>query len=325
MIKKKTTLILGAGASKYFGYPTGEELFSRILDITKKNSSDYGILKLFTKSEYEIDNFRTTLINSGKCSIDEFLEHRTEFNFLGKCAIALAIIPFENQDNLFKGGSNENWYKFLNRILNSESSSADLFSTNQISFITFNYDRSLEQFLFTIIKNSFPDMNDEKCTQVMDSFPIIHLHGTLGYLPYKNRDIQKEFESVGYNPHFRKQLEGKSYRAYSPKTDYNVIKECIQNLKIIHDDQDSKIFEYATELLQDSERIYFLGFGYNTTSLRRLRISDLMGNKLIAGTAYGMGKNEITKVYTDTHQKIEINRLFNCGIVDFFKDHMPIQ
>jgi len=320
LIRKKTTLILGAGASKYFGYPIGEELFKKILEICSNKSPEYKILELFTKSDHEINNFREVLLNSGKCSIDEFLEYRKEYDLIGKCAISLALIPFESHHKLFNGGSNENWYKYLFKIMNTDCT-VDTFPSNQISFITFNYDRSLEHFLFTSIKNSFQDMDDEKCAQIMKNFPIIHLHGTLGSLPYINNDIQKEFESVDYNPEFSKFQNGISYRAYSPTTDYNIIKDCNQNLKIIHDNQDNRILESATDLLQDSDRIYFLGFGYNSKSLSRLNISKLSPNKIIAGTAFGMGKIEISKVSSDTNDLIKVRKLYNCGIVEFFKNY----
>jgi len=35
MIEKKTVLILAAGASKPYGFPTGEELLREIVDIAK--------------------------------------------------------------------------------------------------------------------------------------------------------------------------------------------------------------------------------------------------------------------------------------------------
>jgi hypothetical protein len=35
MIKNKTVFVLGAGASKPYGYPTGEELFKEVLRLEK--------------------------------------------------------------------------------------------------------------------------------------------------------------------------------------------------------------------------------------------------------------------------------------------------
>jgi len=58
-------------------------------------------------------------------------------------------------------------------------SSLEEFAENRVSFVTFNYDRSVEQFLFTSLKNTFgrPDGNT---SQVLQKVPIVHLHGRLG-------------------------------------------------------------------------------------------------------------------------------------------------
>ena len=201
MIRNKTTLILGAGASQCFDYPTGEELFQKILALTKQGSIEYEILNYLTNGPREIDEFRNSLNKSGRYSIDEFLENNSKYNLIGKCAIALALIPKENEEKLFEGNSG-NWYKYLFRIM-CEDCTIDNFLNNNISFITFNYDRSLEQYFFTALKNNYGESDDTKCCEIIQKLRIVHLHGKLGLLPYENVNVQKEFSSVYYNPKFR--------------------------------------------------------------------------------------------------------------------------
>ena len=48
MITRPTTLILGAGASQPFGFPTGSELRARILGLTRLNDTDSkNLLSIF--------------------------------------------------------------------------------------------------------------------------------------------------------------------------------------------------------------------------------------------------------------------------------------
>ncbi len=48
MIKRKTTFVLGAGASVFCGYPTGPQLLEKILSITKEGSSKIEFIRSFT-------------------------------------------------------------------------------------------------------------------------------------------------------------------------------------------------------------------------------------------------------------------------------------
>ena len=152
MITKPTVFILGAGASVSFGYPTGKSLIEIILKNFDQNNVD-NVISNFEGLGFsleEILSFRDELRHSAAPSIDSFLEPRIEEErYLGKLAITNALIPFENIDPLF---SPDSWYTLFFNMLNSKF---DDFEKNKISFITFNYDRSLEQFLMTTLKNRF--------------------------------------------------------------------------------------------------------------------------------------------------------------------------
>ena len=51
-----------------------------------------------------------------------------------------------------------------------------------LTIITFNYDRSIEAFLFQSIKYRYK-MRDDETRSVFNSLPIIHPHGILGEYP----------------------------------------------------------------------------------------------------------------------------------------------
>lgn len=178
MIQKRTVLILGAGASAPYGFPLGQGLLNDICN-TLFNKED--MKKLFWEMGFdeEIRNeFIQALRFSGRTSVDAFLEHRKEFLDVGKAAIAAALIPFERHESLFP--EDLKWYQYLFMKLNTSFEEFDL---NLISIITFNYDRLIEHYLFTALKNSY-GQSDERCAEKLSNIPIIHLYGRLGYLPW---------------------------------------------------------------------------------------------------------------------------------------------
>jgi hypothetical protein len=58
----------------------------------------------------------------------------------------------------------------------------------------FNYDRSLEHFLFTALKYS-SGKSDDECAGKLKTIPIIHLHGDLGALPHTGAALARPYNS----------------------------------------------------------------------------------------------------------------------------------
>jgi hypothetical protein len=272
MITKPTVLVLGAGASAPYGFPTGAELKQIILEnlASGENSQWYDNIKHFGHSKEEIQKFAFALKHSGKSSVDAFLEHRQDFLWIGKFAIALSLIPFEEEYKLYDPpGDTPPWYDYIWEKLDAR---LDQFGENKLSIITFNYDRSLEQFLYSAIKNLY-NRPDGECRLLMDCIPIIHVHGSLGNLRW----------------------QGEPYSNYLPAPNHTKIDLAAQNISIISDISDyhdrHTVFSSAFNFLSGAEQIYFLGFGYNDTNLKRLKI-DQLGNTAKTGTAWNVGKAE---------------------------------
>lgn len=149
MITKETVFILGAGASKPYGYPSGLDLVQIICDNLDKNAindlqkNNFKTLCSLGFTEQQLSQFRQDLRYSDTLSVDSFLEHRKkEYLELGKLAIAQALIPCEVTDNLFNT-SHKSWLKYLFNTLSNVP--FDDFFENKISFLTFNYDRTAER------------------------------------------------------------------------------------------------------------------------------------------------------------------------------------
>lgn len=258
MIKEPTVFILGAGASKPFKFPTGIELVNAIRqNVTSQNDDT---LRLYTANSIkpsELKKFAHALLYSGKDSIDQFLEHRTEFIEIGKLAIAQELIKYEDESILFRTGD---WYRYIFGKLNA---SFETFDENKISVVTFNYDRSFEQYLFTALKNSY-GKNDDECAEKIKNIPIIHVHGQLGKLPWQDK-------------------HGRVYK--DQHLDLDACSAAAAGIKIIHEDEDYDAFRQAQVLLRRAKNIYFLGFGYNKTNVKRLSLPRDSSSK---GTAFGL-------------------------------------
>jgi hypothetical protein len=287
MLTKRTVLVLGAGASVPYLFPTGGQLSERVTNYLAPSASPRQQLReLCGFSDEEIGEFRDTFFHSGKDSVDAFLEHRSEFMTIGKAAIALILIQFEEEDRLFQYDRG-NWLRYL---YNQLSTTFNTFESNRLSIITFNYDRTIEHFLFTSLKNSH-GKSDEECAEVLKSIPIIHLHGCLGYLPWQPQAKAKVNASRGYE------------QALSPAA----LQTCIENIKIVHEDISDgrdKDFEDAKGLLKNADQLFFLGFGYNATNLQRLDIANL---KVTAhGTAVGLSEREKARIDRACNGKVSL-------------------
>jgi hypothetical protein len=267
MIIEPTALVLGAGASMDYGFPSGLELMKIIMNGIVQNFYSVIPKKLadsFNIEQDEINNFYKSLSGAGKLSVDAFLEHRHEFLTIGKLAIINILTKYEKEDRLINPRiKGKTWYEYL---WNKLDAPFDDFDKNKLSIITFNYDRSLEHYLITAMKNLY-GKPEEQCAQKLNTIPIIHVHGKLGNLPWQG---------------------GKS-RPYTPRVLH--MKEIIDQIIVIPEQEGtSPEFKEAINLLRSAKYVYFLGFGYHNKNLARLRMNKI--GKESRGTALDLGEEE---------------------------------
>ncbi|MBI2471807.1 MAG: hypothetical protein HYV59_11290 [Planctomycetes bacterium] len=302
MINRPTVFILGAGGSIPYNYPSGNKLVEDIIASLLKRQLLFQLCSKLEFTENEIIKFANALKFSGDASIDAFLERNPNFVDLGKIAITLTLIEKENTGTLFSEG-NDKWYGDLLNELKSPSIND---FKNSVAFLTFNYDRSFEHYVYTSIKNSY-GISDKECTEIINTIPIIHLHGQTGKLPWQVTDGTGRPYDNNF-PAYRTIVDSLNIRAnkISARTlaeAVHYIRRISNQIKIIHEADVEKDIEFkeAHKLLSDADKIYFLGFGYNDENLRRLKISelpDIIIRKTPSGEAY------IARIITGT----------NCGI-----------
>lgn len=278
MITNKIVLVLGAGASMPYQLPSGSGLRALILAYLH-NSSSGGVwkaLRLLNENEGEINQFKEDFQHFEQGTIDAFLEKRPQYLAVGKKIIAATLLPCEKDDFLFReqdyrnlpkffttnikrntfvplGG---NWYPFLFQKIEDFENLPD----GILSIVTFNYDRTLEYYLFRSLLNLYEYRdNDEilsRCVKMMEKIPILHVYGQLGMLKHQVEN-------------------GQSYVPFGSSQGNNDWAERVENAaKEIHlignERESSPQFKKAHQLLLDANYIYFLGFGFDRRNLARL-------------------------------------------------------
>ena len=135
--------------------------------------------------------------------------------------------------------------------------------------------------------------------------PIIHIHGSLGKLPWQAKD------GLDYGAN----LESYDYRERANVAN-GAANYASKQINIIPEGQTSSDeIGLALRLLSSAVRIYFLGFSYHSTNMGRLRMSDLFHETYpgsltmvtnsplnqVMGTGKGLEGTEINSVTNKWH------------------------
>jgi len=286
MITTPTAFILGAGASVPYGLPTGNELrftLAHVASAYHHRLLDCGF------SEEAIEQFRRRLAKHDDESIDQFLSNfdpsqpdHAELISIGKHAIAACILFAENHwtrlwdperdaDSHDRPSSApQKWYtRLLNDILaNSHMSDLATLHHAPIYFITFNYDRSLEQYFLDNIRSRCEAQGikdaDQAAREVVAQMRIHHIYGKAGDLP---SNIHEE-DGVPY---------GGSRKEH--------IQRAAEGIRVIPKDRPDPSdtpapggLDIALDWLDAAQRIAIIGFGFDDTNCRLLRLDDYLGD-----------------------------------------------
>lgn len=302
MLEKRTVLVLGAGASRPYAFPVGERLFKDIVRGLAPSELLHRQLRACGCREQEVIGFRDELARSQRLSIDAFLQHRTEFIPIGKLAIAARLAPMEQEQLLLPTfedfapedlqASRGRWYHYLFGLI---AGSLNRFAENQVSVVTFNYERSFEQALYLYLKHNFHLM-DEVAEQRRQELRITHVYGQLGGPRY----------SVPQVP------AGQPY-------DPSVVAEWAKGIKLVHErGAQGEAFEEAQDQLQHASVVCFLGFGYDRDNLAGLRLSGLPTDTVrLYGTTHGLMGAESQRANRNVGREINF---YDKDVLSFLRD-----
>lgn len=287
MIKEKTVFVLGAGASHPYGYPTGLELREEICfhfasDITAYFNEQYPSRQR-GPATWQAEKFAETFFKSSTKSIDLFLARNPEFMARGKYSILFRIFTAEQKSRFREQMENktQDWYSYLFERLTEDLVKKDdysLFCEKEVSFVTFNYDRSLEQFLYESLLNSFDGIGTMKIVEQLNRCRVIHVFGQIAGLDWQ--DLRSKIE-------------------YGRDVNLVDVAQLTKNLRIIYEEEDNPELEESRKLISNARRIFFLGFGYAKENLEILKIPErLSKEQKIYGTALNFTKKEIQDIHS---------------------------
>lgn len=272
-MQESTVFVLGAGCSRPYGFPLGDQLkttmLGRFSGETKQLLEKVG----FTKDHFE--EFHEVLQYSSDPTVDIFLEKRRRFRKLGSYLIAATIMPLETRDSLFP---QRDWYADLFMALDFERESEDPLP---LSIVTLNYDRSLEYFLKKSIDYNCRDWLIERAHHKREQIRIVHAHGSLG-----------DYPNVPYG---------------LKPTDEAALKQAAERIKIASDKlEDSHDFHQAIDIIATAQHVVFLGFGYNQQTLSALIGEVSPDNKTYYGCALGLPEESRANVTKFFREKITL-------------------
>jgi hypothetical protein len=284
MIKKSAVFVLGAGASCPYGFPSGRELREQIIEhyiddfrvyLYAKNPNESYIREMLKEEKEFIEAFR----KSTTPSIDLFIaRNEKRYGIVGKRAIAFRILAAEKESSFRERAKKreQDWYEWFfvqltEKIIKEEE--FNHFNENEISVISFNYDRSMEHFLYDSLRNSFKSISSEKIVEQLKKIKICHIFNQLAYLEWQN------------------QVDYVEYRTESKNVNIDKLAE---NIIIVHDDKDNPKLQEAHDMLSKANRVFFLGFGYANENLKTLKIPESLANvSFVLGTGLNLSLKDV--------------------------------
>jgi len=313
MASEKLVLIIGAGASKEFNLPTGWELKHQISQFLDVKIDSYGkpikgdaithwhINNLIKSSDLKLNLAKSSYYSAAKLisenmaitpSIDNFLHTHKEDIFvseLGKLAISQLILKGESDSDLFYGNHNkttqininsvaETWLGRLFTILATEKDYAS-FTENlkRIKFISFNYDRCIQQFFWCVIRSYF-DKPMSEVEKLISDLDIEYVYGSVGEFRINSNGIS----------------------TYGDKEN---VMAATRSIKTFTEGPPSQFRLRLKEAIDDAKAVVFLGFGF-----LQLNLETLFGDESFeVGKVLGTGKAlpsitiEAVKSYLSNH------------------------
>jgi len=317
MIGESTVFILGAGSSVPYGYPTADKLRHDIITSFKDRYKEFlEELKLLDVSTVnnkvnKVRDFIHLFKESGTKSIDLYLSRNENLLDVGKNVLTLQMLFYERDSKFNEDMDNPkfDWYSDLfTEITNYIISPNDLkmIKRNNISFITFNYDRSLEHYLHKSLKYSFSECKEREIKDAIENFNFIHVYGKIADLNWEDSELKFQYKDKAFVDYFE---------ALS------------KNIRVIYDDRNKQAEEIQNEIYQ-ANRIFFLGFGFAEENLDAIEFKgSLKPGHSIFATTLGFTPNEVEKIKDsicgNNTPLIEKNLHFvNCDSRQLLKDYL---
>lgn len=267
MFHRKTLFVLGAGASNPYGLPVGATLRQLIIEFAKGGSISLAGAEWVQRLEVELKHlypqgklireFASAFNSAPGLSIDAFLERRTKFADVGKAILGGILLAHEESHLLHQPDQrpgrldNDHWYEWLARHLGFVNGQS---SEQNVDFITFNYDRSLERYLFLAARSLWDD--EERAAKYVSDLQIDHVYGSLGTLP----ELMKHDSHAAAGPEYGSAATADQLRTF--QTSIELMARDVEENK----ERQAKL----QQKVRGARVIVFLGFGFDLLNMKRL-------------------------------------------------------
>jgi hypothetical protein len=188
-----------------------------------------------------------------------------------------------------------------------------------LTIITFNYDRSLEYYLYNRMQNLFGMTSQETGKLFNESVVIYHMYGQLGSFEwqeknslvnnyemidlkiFKNKDINPESIDFDHRVSFINSLPQKIVEARDSKEINQRLEYLLKLTNEIktYNEVAGNPEQVILERFYNADIFFFLGFGYHKQNLRCLNPQQRGILKPFYGTTYGFGKAQIDGIQND--------------------------
>ena len=307
MFDKKTVFVVGAGGSCEVGLPLGDELKAKIakcVDIKFENgqrqiSGDTNIteaLRILCR-DIGVQSINGHLhagwaISSGMpqaISIDNFLHtHADDSNIklVGKLGIVASILAAERKSKFYcdsRDGLNlanipSSWHRTLTKMLLEGVQTNDFNDIfDNISIITFNYDRCIEHYLSLALSNQLL-IPIGQAQSVVNKLEVAHPYGQIGRLSWQNGNTP----AVAFGAHAQPRL------LLDIASQIRVFTERVE---------DRQAMDNIHRLISAAEVVVYLGFSYGNLNLELLSLPERARQpKVIFGTTAGISTPNVKHI-----------------------------
>lgn len=337
MVRNKTLIVVGAGASHEIGMPTGPMLkatIAKLLDIRyqagRRATGDELIgtaLQIIARQGVLQESSNRLLqtcwhISSAMpqaSSIDSFIDNHRDNKAIalcGKLAIVRSILEAEKRSKLYVDAESiksspdysfleKTWFGTFMKLL-VESCSVDELNDRLalLTFIVFNYDRCVEYFLYNAIKNYY-GISEKSTADLVERIKILHPYGTVGKLSWQHGEMK-----VNYGDDIN---EEELYRLTSG----------IKTFAEGTDTKSSDIDEIRKSVVE-AKITLFLGFAFHRQNLQLLKPTERLlahaGPSEYYATAFGYSAHnariigqDIVGLLEKEPRTLEVRRDLKCS------------